>query len=209
VRNRILAGLSLGVLVVEGNSRSGSLITARHAMDQGRDVFAVPGNIDLPLSEGPNGLIRRSEAKLVQDAWDVLTEYELSYPHKIRPTHLLSQRETEERLTTVQRAAQQWPAGRSSKQSAPAEPARRADLPAWADEDTPVLHRNQEEDALTDDEAAVLQALQQGEKRTADELVEATGIPLRRVMSSLTLLQIRQGVKQDGALYSAGAILRE
>jgi DNA-binding IclR family transcriptional regulator len=72
-----------------------------------------------------------------------------------------------------------------------------------------VLHRNQEEDALTDDEAAVLQALQQGEKRTADELVEATGIPLRRVMSSLTLLQIRQGVKQDGALYSAGAILRE
>ena len=73
-RNRIISGLARGVIVVESGKEGGALITARCALDQGREVFAVPGYISSKVSVGTNGLIKAGQAKLIQDVDDILVE---------------------------------------------------------------------------------------------------------------------------------------
>src|SRR6266436_5246704 len=84
IRNRIVAGMTLGTVVVEANLTSGALITANFAVEYGRQVFAVPGRIDSPQSKGCHDLIKKG-AKLCEGAEDVLSEFEYLFPASNRP----------------------------------------------------------------------------------------------------------------------------
>jgi DNA processing protein len=97
VRNRIIAGLALGVVVVEGQQHSGSLITARLAMEFGREVYGVPGNVTQPSSYGPNHLIKQG-AKLVTCWEDVIEELPTSVRSELMPIETTS---GEERASLV------------------------------------------------------------------------------------------------------------
>jgi DNA processing protein len=96
IRNRIVAGMTLGTLVVEANLTSGALITANMAANYGRQVFAIPGRIDSPRSKGCHDLIKNG-AKLCESAGDILSEFEYLFPAANRP----GPEEAQSRLATM------------------------------------------------------------------------------------------------------------
>jgi DNA processing protein len=98
-RNRILSGLSLGVLVTEADEDSGAMITAEDAIEQDREVFAIPGSILSPASRGANRLIQKGEAKLVRSYTDIMEELNLvTVARQIEMREILPESETESSL---------------------------------------------------------------------------------------------------------------
>ncbi|MBR3704857.1 MAG: DNA-processing protein DprA [Oscillospiraceae bacterium] len=178
VRNRIISGLSLGVVVTEAAHRSGTLITASRALDQGRDVFAVPGQIDDPSCAGSNRLLRDG-AMIVTEAWDVLMHYESLYPHKLhgRGAHD-AQRFGESDAPETDTAPQK----KKEEKTEIAEPS------------LPRLELDGEH-GLNNDQITILKALD-GAVMQVDDIIETTQIPTRQVLSALTVLEIEGFVTQ-------------
>ena len=196
VRNRIISGLSLGVAAVEATEHSGTLITMRLALDQGRDAFAVPGNADAPMSRGTNLLIQRGEAKLILSGWDILCEYEYLLPGRVsRPEPLPAQEEA------ARLEAPEDPRGAGAPRTVTAETVDNPEKMAY-------ITLQDQGGEFTDDERDILLALEGRALRT-DDLVELTQIPARRVSSALTMLQIRGYVEEKaGRRFESTVILK-
>lgn len=191
-RNRIMAGLSVAALVVEAPERSGALITAGLALEQGRDVYAVPGPIDAPASAGCNRLIRDG-AGLAANGWDVLRDYEARFPDRLRPLGSVPQWTP---LLVRRRSVPKPPPGPEAR-----EPETKP-----AAEALPVVGSK----GLTDDQIALLRTLETETPIQVDDLILTTGIPVRRVLSALTVLEIDGCVRQhSGKRYTRTVTLSE
>ena len=185
IRNRILSGLSVGVIAVESARSGGTLLTIGHAIDQNREVFAVPGPIGAPMSEGTNRLIQLGSAKLILNADDVLCEFVQRFPAKLGRKPLLPPAAAEQRLEDMAPPSGDGPQPLPQDKNQPK-----------IREKTEYLHWAECKDILTDDQRDILLAMDGGMLR-ADDLVERTQIPARRVLSALTLLQVQGYVSEE------------
>lgn len=175
-RNRITAGLSVGVVVVEAPEKSGALLFAEEALELGKEVFAVPGAVNAVNSVGTNRLIKDG-ATPVTCSWDVMGEFVGLYPGKIHrvdakdPPKPLLERRVEELKTPPQKAV---------------DSERRQDYIDWKEQLS----------QLNEDQLKIISAIEK-DATHIDDIVETTGLGTAKVLAQLTVLEIKGYIRRE------------
>ncbi len=206
-RNRIISGIGMGTLVIEGNMRSGALITAELAQEQGKDLFALPGNIDSENAVGTNSLLRNG-ADLVLDASDILNRYSLYHSNKLDFARLSRARERSNVSDEIlSRYGVCFGVSREEMRSEKQAPARRAPVKR-TDADQKQRLENVEEKAISENASATISvdrkvmdslpekykdifgSIPDGRPVSFDEVLAVCKTP-GEAMSALTFLEIK------------------
>lgn len=186
-RNRIISGISCGVLIVEAPRKSGALITANCAREQGRDVFVVTGNVGVESCAGSNDLLR-SGAMYADSGWDILREYADQFPDKIHQEpdgadQALRQDELERPMERVAQKSVFPNKNRSTKQKKEKKVIDNGTKPPYSDvRDHDIF--------LSDEEQCVLDCVTG--TCLVDDVIAQAGLPAGKVLGILTLLEVKK-----------------
>ena len=177
-RNRIASALSLSVCVIEAPEQSGTMLFVSDAVNQGKELFAVPGNADSDNCRGSNALLKEG-ARPVTEAWDFLSYYEGQFPGRIK--HL---------------SRDELRIDESAKKGVVHLNSRKIEKTIDKSESRDYTSLKKLPESLTDAEAAVLSAITAPDT-PADVIISASGLPASKALSALTMLQIKGRVRQS------------
>ncbi len=200
VRNRIISGLSQAVCVVEGDMKSGSLITARHAIYQGRSIYAVPGRVGEKGAQGTNYLLKEG-ATPVTEASDILSDFEFVYPLSINirgaQPHI-SADEAAEKLSVGNKKAKNKVKKSEKTEKVKKEKPKKGESPFPKEEKLSPSHIDI--DSLGETEKKIFDYMDPDKPMLCEEIAEG-GFDLSQVMVSLTLLEIAGAVEAGAGGY--------
>ena len=181
-RNRIASGLSHAVCVVEAPEKSGALLFAAEALEQGREIFAVPGNADAENSAGTLALLKQG-ARPAASGWDILTDLSTIYPGKLREPG-------PDCAPPEEKTAPERPEVFGEKRPEP--PKKEIDKPEGAG----YIDLRQQLAALSEEQLRIIAAIERGETHI-DDIIETTGLSTAKVLSQLTILEIKGYIRRS------------